>query len=340
MKKVITLFLNDRKNFFGIIKKRLRDLFLIYSYKFLTVFYNSTKLKKFFSLKLSKNKKKVLEITPQIGCTMMCSYCPQTLIVSEARERNAKKIMEIENFEKMIKNIPSDTWISWAGYTEPLLHSYFIDFVKLLNEKGYTQTINTTMHGKKESQEFMSNTNLFKSVGFHLPDNEGLMKLSVKDSYLFYLEKAIRHQSSILDENSIHIKIIGDKPHKKIEHLLKKLIDEKIIKENIITSSKIISSRNNFMSQEDKKYKFFSLFKNIKKKKLYYCSYTRLNSGVLLPNGDVNICCNDYSLGFSIGNLLEQNLDQMKNHEKLMTQTNFLNGDMKVCNKCEYYKSI
>ena len=48
----------------------------------------------------------------------------------------AKKIMEIENFEKMIKNIPSDTWISWAGYTEPLLHSYFIDFVKLLNEKG------------------------------------------------------------------------------------------------------------------------------------------------------------------------------------------------------------
>ena len=334
MGKFLNLILLKKDRFF-------RDLFIIYLYKFITLFYNSTKLRKFISLELSKNKRKAIEITPQIGCTMMCSYCPQTLIVSEARERNSKKIMEIENFEKMIKNIPSDTIVSWAGYTEPLLHSNFVDFVKILDEKGYTQKVTTTMHGKKESQEFMSNTNIkFESVGFHLPDNEGLMKLSVKDSYLFYLEKTIRHQANILDKNSLSIRIIGDKPHKKIADLLEKLINEKVIEKNFINSSKKINSRNNYIDQKSERYKFFSYFSNIKHKKLYYCSYKRLNSGVLLPNGDVNICCNDYSLGFSIGNLLEQNLDQMKNHEKLMTQTNFLNGDMSVCNKCEYYKSI
>ena len=92
--------------------------------------------------------------------------------------------MTLENFKKMLNNVSQDTLISWAGYTEPLLHNNFIDFVETAHEKGFEQKINTTMHGKSDCQEYMSKTKIFTNVGFHLPDDEGLMKLNVKENYL------------------------------------------------------------------------------------------------------------------------------------------------------------
>ena len=345
MKKLLNLLKKGPSLFISVIMNRSRTVFFYSIYKLLSFFFDSKKLRKFISLKLSTRKQSTLEITAQIGCTMMCSYCPQTLIVSEAREKNVQKIMDLENFKKMLNNVSQNTLISWAGYTEPLLHSNFIDFVEFANEKGFIQKINTTMHGKNECQAYMSKTNIFKFVGFHLPDNEGLMKLSVKDSYLSYLDKAIRHQSKILNKANLDIKIIGDRPHFKIEELLNKLCDEKVIDKKQIHSSKQISSRNSYLDQNKENYKFFSHFKNKSKKlfnnkPLYYCSYRRLNSNVLTPNGEVNICCNDYSLGYSLGNLINEKLDILQKHEKLIEHTDFLNGEMNVCSKCEYYKSI
>ena len=345
IKKIINLLSKPYSFIFRIFRERSKTYSLIILYKIISFFLKSNKFRKYISLKLSTKKQNTLEITGQIGCTMMCTYCPQTLIVSEAREKNIDKILELENFEKILENVPINTKIAWAGYTEPLLHSNFKDFVKLTNKKGYVQTINTTMHGKLISQEFMSNTSVFESVGFHLPDNEGLMKLNVKESYLLNLEKAIRHQAKVLGREQIDIKIIGKKPHINLEKLLNKLLSEDILNNSQIHSSLQISSRNNYVDQNNDRFSFFSYFKkNIEKKSnsnpLYYCSYQRLNSNVLLPNGEVNICCNDYSLGFSLGNLLNEKLDEMLKHKKLMTKTDFLNGNMTVCKKCEYYKSI
>ena len=345
IKKIINLLSKPYSFIFRIFRERSKTYSLIILYKIISFFLKSNKFRKYISLKLSTKKQSTLEITGQIGCTMMCTYCPQTLIVSEAREKNIDKILELENFEKILENVPINTKISWAGYTEPLLHSNFKDFVKLANKKGYVQTINTTMHGKLISQEFMSNTSVFESVGFHLPDNEGLMKLNVKESYLLNLEKAIRHQAKVLGREQIDIKIIGKKPHINLEKLLNKLLSEDILNNSQIHSSLQISSRNDYVDQKNDGFSFFSYFKkNIEKESnsnpLYYCSYQRLNSNVLIPNGEVNICCNDYSLGFSLGNLLNEKLDELQKHKKLMTETDFLNGNMTVCNKCEYYKSI
>ena len=79
-------------------------------------------------------------------------------------------------------------------------------------------------------------------------------------------------------------------------------------------------------------YKFF-------KNKNYYCSYKRLNQGVLMPDGNVNICCHDYSLDFSIGNLKNRNLKNLYEQKKLI-DSGFTIGQSSLCRKCEYYKSL
>ena len=46
------------------------------------IFFLSKKIIEKLKISLSKNKEQKLEITSTIGCTMMCSYCPQKLITT------------------------------------------------------------------------------------------------------------------------------------------------------------------------------------------------------------------------------------------------------------------
>ena len=334
------LLVKNPKRFFNHYLERIFDEITKFFYKLISAFIDNDEIRKWFSLKLSKSRHRSLEITTQIGCAMMCDYCPQTLINIKRNEHDLKRFLELKDFKKILTKIPKNTKIHWTGYSEPLLHKDFPEFVSLANKEGFLQEISTTMHGKKSSQEFIYNTNMFDYVSFHLPDDKNLMKLKVTEEYIENLEKAIRHQSRILSTNSFDIKIIGNAPHNKIKILIQKLINEEVINKRIVNISNFISSRNNSIKQDNKEYQFYSHFKSQRKKKLFYCAHKRLNSGVLMPSGEINICCNDYSIGFSIGNLLSNNLEDLQMHNKLLNETDFLNGNMNVCNKCEYFKSI
>lgn len=79
-------------------------------------------------------------------------------------------------------------------------------------------------------------------------------------------------------------------------------------------------------------------FKKIKTD-VYYCSYSRLNQGVLLPSGEVNLSCQDYSLSSSIGNLSEKKLPEMYKHKEMMNN-GFTKGNDKFCKNCEYYQAL
>ena len=290
-------------------------------------------------VKASKSKGDKLEVTLTIGCAMMCEYCPQTLIRNVSSKRNIKRKMEFEDFKEFISNVPKTTEILWTGYSEPLAHEEFDKYVLYLNEKGYKQSISTTMFGRRSTENFMTKFNNFGFVTFHLPDDKNLMKLKVSDRYIATLEEAIRFQCKNNKEN-VYFLVFGIDFHPKIRKLIDKLNSEKIIDPSKIEIRSHLHSRNetidvsliNGVQKPKNEYKFF-------KNKKYYCSYKRLNQGVLLPDGDVNICCHDYSLDFSIGNLKKNKLDDLYLQKKLIN-SGFARGQSSLCSKCEYYKSV
>jgi radical SAM protein with 4Fe4S-binding SPASM domain len=65
---------------------------------------------------------------------------------------------------------------------------------------------------------------------------------------------------------------------------------------------------------------------------------------VLLPNGDVVLCCMDYNLKHVIGNLLTQTYDEIMNGEKLaqIIKWNEEEGFNKcsICKSCENVRRI
>ena len=103
-------------------------------------------------ISLSKNKEQKLEITSTIGCTMMCSYCPQKLITTVSTNEKNQKKLDFKDFKVFVENIPRNTQINWTGYTEPLLHEDFDKFVLHLNEKKYKQAIDIMIEAKMKEQ--------------------------------------------------------------------------------------------------------------------------------------------------------------------------------------------
>ena len=70
----------------------------------------------------------------------------------------------------------------------------------------------------------------------------------------------------------------------------------------------------------------------------------QLNHSVLLPNGDVVLCCMDYSIKHKVGNLLEQEYSEIFSSKEMQEIHNMMSknsqSDDLLCRKCEYAREI
>ncbi len=315
---------------------------LFFIFKFIRLF--TKKFDKKISLFLSKSNwsseiyLKGLEITTTVGCAMMCDYCPQ-----DAYKKNGKeypRAIDFDIFKKAIKNVDNSYTIHWTGFSEPLHSKDFPLMARYLYQNGYKQHISTTMFGREDSKELMSKEKIFNSIMFHLPDNKNLMKLKVNDKYLHYLERAINFQSKFLKDDKLNIMVIGDDFEFQVKELINKFLTKKIINPDQIYIRKHLVTRAS-QTKDLEGFRKNDISDEINNKnKLYYCGYGRLNKGVMLTNGSVAICCNDYSIEHNVGNLVDDNIGELYRHKRLFENDEFIRGHKPLCKRCEFYKSI
>lgn len=107
------------------------------------------------NFEISKSKEKRLELSVRIGCGRMCSYCPQDSYIKSYKKLIGKNnFLEIGLVESIIQNIPSDTIISWTGFTEPFDCPDFDKITLFFNERGMSQLISTTLYGLEKNKDF------------------------------------------------------------------------------------------------------------------------------------------------------------------------------------------
>jgi radical SAM protein with 4Fe4S-binding SPASM domain len=69
--------------------------------------------------------------------------------------------------------------------------------------------------------------------------------------------------------------------------------------------------------------------------KAHKCIDARHDQNVLLPNGDIVVCCMDYGLEYILGNLNENTLSEIMRGERYNKfRSDLLNGTNELCNKC------
>lgn len=254
-----------------------------------------------------------IEITTKVGCPCMCKYCPQEVFLKNYN--SSQKELTLENCKKYFSTIPLSWGADVAGYSEPLLAKEIVEILEYLAPRGIA--LFTTLYQVKRDviRRVFSIPNLF--VRFHLPDIEGLTKIKLDKDLIRNYELAIRLLK--LNGGRYQTCCWGTLPNE-LEHL--------------IAGSECHESDINSLSD---------MAGNLKVDWLnptYHSGYPvkcyRSDVYHLLPNGDISICCQDWSLDNVFGNLETQSFEEVLKSKKLNEiYTNRSNDDSDcICRRC------
>jgi len=265
-----------------------------------------------------------LEITTQIGCPLMCTFCPQDKL--RQAYKDPEKKMSLEIFTTVLNKLPKDVKIIFAGYTEPWANSLCNDFVEFALQQGFSIDIYTTLYNINPAQcdrliSMLARYNSqIKQFWVHLPDTNGNM---VGFRYDADFEYALDQITKLKNINYMTMD-----SQSKINP---------IIKTNIIPANWYLHTRANNLTIENIKDQPVNLAPNYEF--IVECTRNKdYHSNILLPNGDVILCCMDYGLKHKLGNLLDQSYDEILNSTEIQ-KLNKLNNQLgfseeTLCKSC------
>ena len=269
---------------------------------------------------------KSLEITTQIGCPLMCTFCPQDKL-QQAYKHSTKK-MTIETFSIVLEKLPLDVEIIFSGYTDPWANKLCNTFVKLALTKGFVISIYTTLYNITADEcdylvELLENhADQVSRFWIHLPDtNKNMLGFRYDSDYEYTLThikqmKKVRVFEMTMDENS------------QVDSTIK-------IKTN--TAKWFLHTRADNLNRANIKGQTV----NLPPQNEYIIECLRnknYHANVLLPNGDISLCPMDYGLKHILGNLLESSYEDIINGKEIKKISNANNqigfSNNTLCRTC------
>jgi sulfatase maturation enzyme AslB (radical SAM superfamily) len=243
---------------------------------------------------------RTLEITTMIGCPLMCTYCPQDELRSAYGDE--VKYLSLADFKKIINKLPKDTRLDFSGQAEPWVNPECTDMFQYAMEQGFRAAIFTTLYNWDETTvhrmgelllKYASQIDIFK---IHFPDDKGNMrgwKLTPEWEYAYIGIRTIVHAAKI---NYEAMAMSDGGVHPAIKHL-----------DGVgVSHSWSIAAHDRAGTLATDNVKEQPIQFSPRHTKPVRCSKTKYyNQNVLLPNGEVLLCCMDYKKKHVLGNLLD-----------------------------------
>ena len=248
-------------------------------------------------------KNGTMEITTRIGCKVQCRYCPQNKLIKKYEEKNDIYQMSFSTFKKCLDKIPLNIRIDFSGMAEPWLNPDCSRMMLYAHERGFDIAVYTTL-----VEMSLEDIDLIKDIPFvifmiHLPDVEKNTKINIDNKYLQILKKIVT-----LNICNISYMSMGQS-----------YADVKKIVQHRISKASIHSRAGNVES---------NIVKTIQRHQgRIRCrsSNNFLNHNVLLPNGDVLLCCMDYGMKHILGNLITSTYGSLFDSKEFNNIQNGLN---------------
>ena len=267
----------------------------------------------------------VMELTTMIGCPLMCTFCPQDNLRENYGEKT--KYMQPMDLMMVLTKLPKNTRIDFSGMSEPWANPEATMMLEMALYMGFKVAIYTTLYGmtdpKRVKKALENHPNQVEVVMLHLPDANGNMKgWKYSEEWLENL-KVISHLklpcgvgAMTMDGSglvapelqSIVGRLAGWQGHTRADSLNLEQIKGQGIS---------LTPRNEFA--------------------LTCRSTPFFDRNVLLPNGDVVLCCMDYDLKHIIGNLLKQTYEEIFQSKPLLDLIAM--NEKPEFNKCSICKS-
>ena len=260
----------------------------------------------------------VMEITPRAGCSVHCRYCPQNLFLDRYFANTQTKTMTLDEFKICLDKTPEDLIVDFSGFVEPFLNPNAVEMLLYAAQKQrsirlYTTFVGLTMEDFKRLERIP-----FMRVVVHVPDVKGYANIPLTEDYFALLEYAANCQKAngdaFIDKASCQ-----SEPHPQATAILS----------GKVTASWNLIDRAGNLSGD-------ALDSRFSGKGEIYCSRAaNLNHNVLLPNGDVVLCCMDYGLRHVLGNLLRQSYEEVvAGKEATAVKKSLRDGGDSLCRRC------
>lgn len=277
------------------------------------------------SLSKRRYESPIIEVTPSIGCCIQCKFCPQSLLMKEyfKHDTTRKAKMEIDEFKEILDKLPPDTIIDFSGFVEPFQNPSAIEMMEYTNMKRFDETLFTTLRGVNKETAYRLIRIPFSMVVLHLADAEGYSNIPVTDEYIEVLNIIVNAKKQ---DNSPFVR--SSNCHGDIHPRVKEVIEGKII-----VNGEMMDRAGNLDGEDlivDKR----ELTGSIK-----CCRSRQLNHNVLLPDGTLVLCCNDYGMQHVLGNLRTQTYSEIMNGLEMTSINRKMKGksdDTLLCRKCIY----
>ena len=271
-----------------------------------------------------------LEITtviPTKGCVVDCVFCPQEILKKSYTDE--MRFMTMADFKKAIDKVPNNVRIIFSGFIEPFMNKHCSDMMIYAYEKGhpiaaFTTGIGMTLDDVEKIKHIPFDDGPNSGFTLHLPDKEHLAKHPITKRYISVL-KAIKKAKF----SSFYLMSMGD-VHEEVEKL-------GIWKKEDIHIPVMWSRAGNLKGEAQMKPELRKVMDRVRDASEYNsenyvegeltCGCVEdLYHNILLPNGDVSLCCMDYGLKHITGNLYEQSFEDSIPDN---------NQSFSLCNGCE-----
>lgn len=262
-----------------------------------------------------------LEITTMIGCPMQCTFCPQDKLAANY-PADAVRALSFDSFKAILAKVPPHVRIDFSGMAEPWANRFATEMLAYALVKGFNVAIYTTLQGMRDPELV---TNLLKRydnqveiVVVHLPDSRGNMR-GFRDSEQYRASLEIFKKlpgvrfMTMAESSAVGKTDMKWSPLTRAGNLDLQKIEGQDIKLEPVHDTPVTCSFTPFYDQN-----------------------------VLLPNGDVVLCCMDYSVKHKLGNLLEQDYYDLFKSDAMASlhadNMQYGHSDFSLCKTCSRAK--
>jgi hypothetical protein len=255
----------------------------------------------------------------------MCTFCPQDLwkraYVAKAKERI--RFMSFETFKKVVDWAPPDFYIFFSGFTEPFMNPLCTEMILYAHKKHRFVNIFTTLMGVrlKDMKMLFSKLSFFDDkdgLVLHLPSEDNTERIKVTDEFLEVLDFILASKCQ-----NIELHFHGKEPRKNVQTVLKR-----------------------YKRQID----YWSLHTRLGQVKLdniaapkrlrgkIRCARPGMHAHVVLPDGSVALCCNDFGMKHILGNIFVESYQDIRAGSGLKKVFEGLSNEKAdiLCRKCHY----
>jgi hypothetical protein len=234
----------------------------------------------------------------------------------------------------VLVKLPKNTRIDFSGMSEPWANPACTTMLEMVLYMGFKVAIYTTLYGMTDPESVRTvieqHPDQVEVIMLHLPDANGNMK-GWKNNDEWQKAAAVITNTKVpcgigamtMDRNGVvhpDLQPMVGQLAGWVGHTRADSLDTKQVEGQALS----ITPHNTFS--------------------LTCASTPFYDRNVLLPNGDVVLCCMDYNLKHVIGNLLKQTYDEMMQGDKLaeIIKLNEADGFDKcsICKSCENVRKI